>query len=652
MKLCSQLIGNSKVDFVINKIKKQSKPQAMDLVNAYNFICSKKFELTGDILERIDYAYIMCKYMDPNADDVIVMLLYRGYIKHTVTQNILMEKICDIKERYEHYYSYLVDISRNLKGPEDKTQDEIIRCYIMMRVCDKMFRRLMKNINQAKISNAPAITAAYNMARAEHYWNQRQTGEPAIVHHLRVAGVLADFGVESSVIATALLHDVVGTPSCTIEDISQHFGKRIAQYVDAVKSLDREYVLSQIPTQYACNPADVDAKSYKDFIRRLSGNNGMISALYIKAADRIQTLRAIDFVPNVTDPEATEEIQLDYLPLFKKIPLRYFVHEIENLMWRANDIPRYTKMQARYNSMVAQNWEALDGFMSSLLKLEHKINSYENLLDGKGYNVKIEKKMLLPYDIYKCIKKAEMPLADPSQQIVKRIVPLCDVDIIATPKDEHATAEAFVSYFVKAFEVKIAPTGRIITNFENDSDGNAVFHIEDRYRNTFRCRIIMRKDYEQQKYGMYIDKMPDDLDNMAEPSEQITVKLRNGKEISMPKGSTVIDVAFAIHEEIGFTAKSATVNDQKVPINRVLLDGDRIIIDADTCRENNFTSKFIPHVRLKWLRWVVTNEARNKIIACLSDWYEGDDPSTEREAQTIVVGMIADKYVRELHLRP
>jgi (p)ppGpp synthase/HD superfamily hydrolase len=198
------------------------------------------------------------------------------------------------------------------------------------------------------------------------------------------------------------------------------------------------------------------------------------------------------------------------------------------------------------------------------------------------------------------------------------------------------------------FEEKIAMTGRTIIDFCK-TENTFIFEVEDHYRNVFRCRITLGEEYDMQKNGVYLSEITDDFEEESIiKAEKINVQLRNGKIISMPKGSTVIDVAFAIHEEIGFTVKSAIVNGHKATIYNTLLDGDKVIIEADTCREDGVTQKFIPHVRISWLNSVVTKRAKKKIIEFLSDKYEGDDPKNESKAQTEVVETIADKILEEL----
>ena len=648
MELRSILADNAQVEYVINEIRKQSKTLATDVMCAYNLFCDNNPDLNENALERLDRVFVMCKYMEPEAEDVISMLLYHDSLINKATMHIFMQYFSE--RRYERYHNQMSEACKNAPKNDEISRDECISYYIMMRVCDKMFNRLMKTMNKNRVPNTIVVSKAYNMAKDAHNWVRRKSGEPYIVHPIKVAGILAQIGVESPVIAAALLHDVVEDTDYTLDDIAKECGVKISQYVDAVTSVHREYAESHRPTEYQCDKAELDERSFQKLVRTVASNREMIFALYIKAADRIHNLSTIDSMSSIKIHNKNDETQLDYLPLFKVFKLNYFVQQIENLMWRATDIERYTKMQAKYDDMISRNRVFLDEFKMILrIHTESEVNSYAQLLGSAGYDVEIHERQLLPYEVYNHIKDAGGDINNLSKRIDKRFVPVCDIDIIPDPRDTGATLDTFVASFVKMFESKIAMTGRTIIDFYGKSENDFVFEVEDHYRNVFRCRIMMREDYDVQKQGVCVSNVAEDLEEESGSKvEKINIQLRNGKIIPMPKGSTVIDVAFAIHEEIGYTVKSAIINGHKATIYNTLLDGDKIVIEADTCREDGVTQKFVPHVRISWLNSVVTKRAKKKIIEFLSDKYEGDDPKNESKAQTAVVETIADKILEEL----
>lgn len=657
MELRSILANNSQVEYVINEIKKQSKTLAIDVTCAYNLFCDNNPYLNEQALKQLDRVFVMCKYMDPEAEDIISMLLFHDNLRNKASMHAFMKYFSE--KRYERYHNQMTEACRNAPrtNPKDEdnqwTHEDCISYYIMMRVSDKMFNRLMRKMNKNRVPNAIMVSDAYNMAKRAHDWITRASGEPYIVHPIRVAGILEEIGVESSVIAAALLHDITeDSGEYTLDDIAKECGGKVAQYVDAVTSVHREYAESHRLSEYQCDKAELDERSFQKLVRTVASNKEMIFALYIKAADRIHNLSTIDSMSSIKIHNKNDETFYDYLPLFKAFKLNYFVQVIENLMWRAADIERYTQMEAKYDDMVSRNRGFLDEFETVLnTYTEQETSKHAQLFGSIGYDVDIIERQLSPYEVYNHIKQSGISIGNLTKRIEKRYVPICDIDIVVEPRDTGASLDTFVSGFVKMFEDKIAMTGRTIIDFHK-LENAFVFEVEDHYRNVFRCRIILREEYDIQKKGVYVSDFTEDLEEESGGKiEKINVQLRNGKNILMPKGATVIDVAFAIHEEIGMTVKSATINGHKASIYNTLLDGDKIVVEADTCRVDGVTKKFVPHVRISWLNRVVTKRAKKKIIEFLSEKYykdEGDDPRNESEAQTSVVEMIADKILEEI----
>ena len=99
------------------------------------------------------------------------------------------------------------------------------------------------------------------------------------------------------------------------------------------------------------------------------------------------------------------------------------------------------------------------------------MNGYAQLLGSAGYDVEIHERQLLPYEVYNEIKDAGGSIGNLSKRIDKRYVPVCDIDIVADPRDAAATLDTFVAGFVKMFESNIAMTGRTIIDFYDGKKG-------------------------------------------------------------------------------------------------------------------------------------------------------------------------------------
>ena len=86
-------------------------------------------------------------------------------------------------------------------------------------------------------------------------------------------------------------------------------------------------------------------------------------------------------------------------------------------------------------------------------------------------------------------------------------------------------------------------------------------------------------------------------------SDQIFVFTPNGDIITLPKGSSPIDFAYAIHSELGNHMIVAKVNGQVVPLDYHLRNGENVQIVTDKNRSPSPS----------WLSFVKTSRARDVI---------------------------------------
>ena len=86
--------------------------------------------------------------------------------------------------------------------------------------------------------------------------------------------------------------------------------------------------------------------------------------------------------------------------------------------------------------------------------------------------------------------------------------------------------------------------------------------------------------------------------------DNIYVFTPKGDVIELPKGSTPVDFAYKVHTKIGDSMVGAMANNQIVPLNYILQDGDVIKIN---------TSKSSPGPSEGWLSFVKLTQTKNKI---------------------------------------
>ena len=649
MQFCNNPKYNDEAVFVVNKVKKQSKVLASVVSCAYNLFFEKNPNITQIAEKTLDQTFVMCKYMDPDVEDVIAMLLAYDRLMNKINQRDFLAAFGT--KRYDQYFQCVTSACAHAPKIAERPNIDSIRHYIMMRVCDKMFKRCNKTVNHNSSASGAGISQnAYEILKKLYGRSTRITGEPYIVPQICVATLLAEYGADSKIIVAALLQNVTVNTNYTVDDIERDFGKKVAQYVEAL-SLAREASLE--------NCRMVDARPVQNyfggvrlanFVKAIVNNFQMIPALYVKAANIMYELSLTESVSDLEKYDEENAVQREYLPLLKRFKLKYFVRKVEDLIWRASDVERYENIERDYGDLVSRNWESIDRFVARLASddMIAAINTFAGLLDCGECEVEIKKQALCPKDVYTRIISSEESSAFSYNRISKKTVPICNIDIILSFKDLSKPYSSYVSCFLKAFESKTAGRLAEIVDFYKDDGGQVVFEIEDRYRCIFRCRLMTRSDYLLYKTGVEIKD--DDVQGYLseDKRESIKVFLRNGKPLYLPVGSTVIDVAFAIHEEVGYTVKSALINGRRVSIYKQLAEGDSIIVEADTYREDRVTKKFISHVRFDWIKRVATIKARDMIIDFLKDTYEGEDPQNDSAASTEVVDASADKLLVEL----
>jgi GTP pyrophosphokinase len=83
------------------------------------------------------------------------------------------------------------------------------------------------------------LESAYQFSESAHHGQFRDSGEPYISHPLAVAGILAQWHLDSQALTAALLHDVMEDTAVTKHELLKTFGKPVAELVDGVSKLDK-----------------------------------------------------------------------------------------------------------------------------------------------------------------------------------------------------------------------------------------------------------------------------------------------------------------------------------------------------------------------------------------------------------------------------
>ncbi len=444
------------------------------------------------------------------------------------------------------------------------------------------------------------VRAAYTLADRAHAGQMRQTGDPYITHPLTVAQLLAEYGMDQTTLAAALLHDVVEDTEVTLDDVAKTFGDEVAGLIDGVTKLDRIKFSSREEQQAAT-------------IRKMAiAISRDIRVLVIKLLDRLHNIRTLAPLPAEKQQRVAKETLEVYAPLAHRLGVQEIKHEMEEACFAV----LYPKRKAEIEDLVRQRAPEREELV------EEVIDEVRGALAASGIEAEVTGRPKHPYSIYRKLVASGLAFEEIYDLIgIRIIVPeVRDCygalglihtmwppihgrfkDYIATPKfnlyqSVHTTV---VGPDGKALEVQIRTT---------EMHHRAEFGIAAHWR--YKEGVAPR-DVD---LASDLKALNDASENPAEfltnlkldlYQDEVFALTPKGRIISLPSDSTPVDFAYRIHTDVGHRCVGAKVNGRLVPLDTPLESGDIVEI---------ITSKTADaHPSRDWLDFVKTGRAAGKI---------------------------------------
>ena len=168
--------------------------------------------------------------------------------------------------------------------------------------------------------NSKTLSKAYNFALEAHKNQKRDSGDPYSIHPVAVAGRLCDLKLDSTTIATGLLHDTIEDTKTTYKSVESEFGKEVADLVEGVTKI------SQLEGK-----ASKSSKA-ENFRKLILATSKDIRVLLVKLADRSHNMRTLK---SITDRNKRQRIAKEtmeiYAPLSDRMGMNHIRDELEDL---------------------------------------------------------------------------------------------------------------------------------------------------------------------------------------------------------------------------------------------------------------------------------------------------------------------------------
>ena len=448
------------------------------------------------------------------------------------------------------------------------------------------------------------LVRAYKFSDVAHAGQVRHSGEPYVSHCIEVARILADLQLDTTTVASGLLHDIVEDTDITVDDVAREFGSEIAQIVDG---------LTKIANLPLSSREERQVENYRKLLLSIAKDARVI---LIKLADRLHNMRTLDYLALEKRRRIAQETRDLYAPLAHRFGMAKVRWELEDLAFKHLEPVAYKTLaklvaakRGEREQLIAQMREPLEKRLtdagiadvevtgrpkhlwSIYKKMQQRDRPYEDIYDLLAIRV-IVPNVLECYHALGVIHDGWTPV----QERIK--------DYIAQPKS-NGYQSLHTTVFGpgrQLFEVQIRTR-----DMHRTADFGIAAHwlykesarsADELDRQLAWFRQVLELQLDAETPGEFLEFLKLDL-----YQDEIFVFTPTGDVIQLPKGATPLDFAFAVHTEVGAHCAGAKVNGRIAPLSRELKNSETVEIltnpNAKPSRD--------------WLSHVRTGRARHKI---------------------------------------
>lgn len=462
------------------------------------------------------------------------------------------------------------------------------------------------------------LDKAFALAKEAHAGQRRRSGEPYLVHPLRVARTIARLGLDLSCVIAGILHDSVEDSELTLVELSDHCGPDVARLVDGVTKLGKLPFLDRQQRQ---------VESFRKFVLAMSQD---LRVLLLKLADRLDNMRTLEVMPAKKRARIARETLEIYAPLASRLGVDVMRRELQNLSFRYCDPVHHREVSERMQKVLDED----PGF--SQRALEQFRHAFEG---GEGSSwdkttwgaVRIVSRHRTAAQVHWSEKKRHERAKARDGHGAARELRLGDLVTLQLITDSRESCYLALGHLHANFRSR----SRNVRDFISVPRHNRyqALHTEVLLGGSepLFVEICSGAMHEIAERGVVFDlkqgrpsdpatmqwlrQVSDSHSKLQDPdeyfaavrdelfSEEVYVSTPKGEHFALPSKSTPIDFAFFIHTEVGLHCSGARVNGQFVPLRYQLRSGDSVEILTD------------PRVRPRseWLKMCASSRARTRI---------------------------------------
>jgi RelA/SpoT family (p)ppGpp synthetase len=481
----------------------------------------------------------------------------------------------------------------------DTIESKCLQDELILQLCST----LSGYLDQSQINDC---VRAYEFSAEAHSGQFRISGEAYICHPISVAIMLAEMRMDASGIMAAILHDVLEDTPISKKELALQFSPEVAELVDGVTKLTKIDGKSQ-------TRAEAQAENVRKMFLAMGKD---LRVILVKLADRLHNMQTLGAMPAEKKRRIARETLDIYGPIANRLGMNKIRHKLEELSFKAMYPMRYAVLITAIKKARGNRSKVVATIESTIKKrLEQAFLDSE--VSGREKNI---------YSIYQKMHLKKISLSSIFDLYAFRIfcenvdacyralgvihnlykpIPGRFKDYIALPKANgyQSLHTIVIGPYGAPIEIQIR-THEMHRMAESGIAAHWLYKSDDDQTEKFQARANewLRDLLEIQKTVgdslEFIDNLKVDLF-----PQEVFVFTPKGSIIKIPRGSTIIDFAYAVHTDIGNACVSARIDKQLVPLQTKLENGMTVeIITASWARPNAL-----------WLNYVTTVKARSSI---------------------------------------
>ena len=466
------------------------------------------------------------------------------------------------------------------------------------------FAALTSRLDYLGPADIEIVRQAYRFADEAHLGQIRASGEPYITHPIAVAAQCAEWKLDAQALMAALLHDALEDCGVTKVELIERFGVPVADLVDGLTKLDK----LQFDTR-----EENQAESFRKMLLAMARD---VRVILIKLADRAHNMRTLSNVPRDKWSRISSETLEIYAPIAHRLGLNQIYRELQDLS--------FTYLHPWRNATLTKAVEKARSRRRDLIEKVHK--EVESAFAKAGMPVRIAGREKSVFSIYRKMTLKHLTFAQVTDiygfRLIVPTLPDCYTALGVLHQLYKPVPGRFKDHIAIA---KVNGYQSLHTTLVGPSGVNVEFQLR-----TEAMNLVAESGVAA--HWLYKAKSPDDATNKglgnqwlqslldiqretgdaAEFWDHVKVDLfpdavyvftPRSQILSLPRGATVVDFAYAIHSDVGDRTVAARINGEQVPLRTELKNGDVVeVVTASISRPNP-----------AWLSFVRTGRARSKI---------------------------------------